>query len=112
MDFKWLFYRRGNVTKKRPSVSNISSETIKVIEELNCLDIELYKYAEQLFQKQLEDNGLYSQELTNYRRANRFYQENNLFRSGVDKLKMLQRRGLAKTVSVATQKFSLIRTYY
>ncbi|UOQ84738.1 sulfotransferase family 2 domain-containing protein [Gracilibacillus salinarum] len=52
-----LEYERLNITKKRPLKSKLSKEFISLIEDNNQLDIELYQYAQELFEQQLQ-NGL------------------------------------------------------
>ena len=49
LGFKHILYIEKNVTKDRPKIQNISEETAKLIKQKNQLDIELYKYAESIF---------------------------------------------------------------
>ena len=51
--WKTPFYVKQNVTRQRPSKEQISKETLRVIQEFNDLDIELYHHGKALFQQQL-----------------------------------------------------------
>lgn len=64
-------YNKLNITKKRPLKSELSQKVISLIEEHNQLDIELYKYAQELFEKQIKTlNKESKQELANYLKGN------------------------------------------
>jgi hypothetical protein len=52
-----IFYGRANVTRGRKRQSEISRKTIDRIEELNALDMELWKYADTLLDEQIERYG-------------------------------------------------------
>ena len=45
----FLFYKRQNITSKKPKILNFSSATIKTIEKYNQLDIELYEFVKKKF---------------------------------------------------------------
>jgi hypothetical protein len=51
--WKNIVYKKENVTKKRPKIKDVPLSTIKLIEEYNRLDIELYNYAKKRLQQQL-----------------------------------------------------------
>jgi hypothetical protein len=51
--WKNIVYKKSNVTKKRPNLKDVPLSTIKLIEENNRLDIELYNYVKTKLQKQL-----------------------------------------------------------
>ena len=53
--FGWgnIYYNRQNKTPSRPYQGEIPPETMALIEKENSLDIKLYKFAQQLFAKQL-----------------------------------------------------------
>jgi hypothetical protein len=58
--FGWekLFYTRQNVTANRPQKSDLSSDTLDTLADVNQLDIELYQYATELFEEQVRQQGL------------------------------------------------------
>ncbi len=45
---------KRQVTKSRPSISDVPESTIKIIKEYNQLDIELYEYAKKLFEESIK----------------------------------------------------------
>jgi hypothetical protein len=51
------FYTKQNVTSRRATKESISPETLQVIQAHNMLDIELYRYAKDLFQDQIRLQG-------------------------------------------------------
>jgi hypothetical protein len=53
-----LNYTRQNVTKKRPKRDDLPTESLAVISDANRLDIELYRYAENLFEEQIHQQGI------------------------------------------------------
>ncbi|MEM9923962.1 MAG: sulfotransferase family 2 domain-containing protein [Cyanobacteria bacterium P01_D01_bin.50] len=53
---KSILYRKANVTKNRPKKLDIPEVDLKEIEKQNEFDIELYRYAEELFTNQLQEN--------------------------------------------------------
>jgi len=50
-----VYYLTKNVTKNRPKSSHLSSSVIEIIRRYNALDIALYSYAEELFEKQIQN---------------------------------------------------------
>jgi hypothetical protein len=52
-----IHYRRLNVTKYRPRADELSTKTLEAIAQANRLDIELYQYAETLFQETIRRQG-------------------------------------------------------
>ena len=58
--FGWKvgFYRKRNITRRKPDAEIVDPETSKLLREANALDIELYQFARELFQMQrrVEDN--------------------------------------------------------
>lgn len=71
--FGWsdIEYNSLNITKKRPLKSELSQKVISLIEEHNQLDFELYRYAQELFEKQINSlNKESKQELVNYLKKN------------------------------------------
>jgi hypothetical protein len=59
--FQWrwrgLFYIRANVTPNRPRGDSLSPSTLESLRKYNELDIELYKYAQGLFEEQVSRYG-------------------------------------------------------
>lgn len=54
-NFGWRIntYKKENVTKNRPAIKDISKEIIEIIKIKNQLDIELYEFANNLLDKQI-----------------------------------------------------------
>jgi hypothetical protein len=52
--WKHLYYKRLNITKKRPLKEEIPSDLLTAIQNANQLDILLYEYAQTLFEEQLQ----------------------------------------------------------
>ena len=74
--FGWknLLYVKKNVTEKRLNKEDISSDTLEVIVKYNKLDIELYKYAEELFERAVNQYGLsFERDLKNFRLLKKYY---------------------------------------
>ncbi len=57
--FNWRtpFYIKANITKNRPLKEDISQETLDIIKNYNELDIELFNYAKQKFEEQINQLG-------------------------------------------------------
>lgn len=55
--FGWSVARpeKANVTSDRPSIKEISDNALEAIRKYNLLDIELYRFAKGLFEKQLKE---------------------------------------------------------
>ena len=89
--FGWKnhFYVKANVTKNRPIKENFSKETLNLIEKYNELDIELYKYVEQMFEEIINQSGyLYALELKQFKLLNEIYSKTYpLYRRVVKKVK-------------------------
>jgi hypothetical protein len=65
------FYLRQNVTPGRLRKDDLGDETLDVIETYNRLDIELYRYAGDLLQEQIRQQGdPFERELRTFRRLN------------------------------------------
>ncbi len=56
-DWRIPLYIRRNVTKDRPSVREIDDQTLAIIEEHNRYDLELYRFAVELFDSRIRDLG-------------------------------------------------------
>jgi hypothetical protein len=52
-----ILYTRLNATRNRPKQQSFSPEALHVIAQANQLDIELYQYAQNLFEEQLRRQG-------------------------------------------------------
>lgn len=72
--WKTPFYVKENVTKNRQSKDSISQESIEVIQHYNQLDIQLYQYAQQLFEQQISQySGNLERELKFFKLINQQY---------------------------------------
>ncbi|MEM7591329.1 MAG: sulfotransferase family 2 domain-containing protein [Cyanobacteria bacterium P01_A01_bin.83] len=68
------FYLKRNVTKSRPLQSDFSQETLNLIKKQNEFDIELYKYASELFNQQVAQQGSsFEKELQKFDQLNSLY---------------------------------------
>jgi hypothetical protein len=75
-NFKWNlpFYIKANITKDRPLKNDISQETLKIIEQYNELDVELYEFISKKFQKIITQSGaLFEMELKQLQLVNTGY---------------------------------------
>ena len=69
-----IFYVRRNVTKKHPSQQEIAKTTVEVIERENELDMALYEFAKQMFEKQIrEQPSSFEREVQAFQRANKVW---------------------------------------
>jgi hypothetical protein len=74
--WKIPFYKKYNTTKKRKKITEIDDETLTIIEEHNQLDIELYLYAKNLIEKEIEKRGKpFQKNLTKFNKNNKIYQK-------------------------------------
>jgi hypothetical protein len=74
--FGWRMplYVRVNITRNRPRQEEVSPETLELVRKHNALDMELYLYAQQLFEEQISQQGaLFHKELQLFRMLNRLY---------------------------------------
>lgn len=75
--YNWNFpvYLKQNKSINKPKNNNLSKEAIKALEKYNAMDIELYKYVSQKFQRQVESYGKsFEQELRLQNHFNKIYQ--------------------------------------
>lgn len=73
-DWHLPFYVKENVTKEKPDDASLDVETRRLVEDANCLDLELYEYARNLFDEQCCAAGdSFAAELCHFRRLNRTY---------------------------------------
>lgn len=89
-----IFYAKQNVTRNRSSKQEIPRKTIKIIENYNKLDLELYKFAKQTFQELIRKQGpSFKGELRTFQRLNKIYgpalKGYNLSRFGIHKVKVM-----------------------
>jgi len=76
------FYSKQNVGQHRPRKEDIPLETLRVIETHNTLDIELYRYAKELFQEEIRVQGeSFDLETQRFRKLNASYGRLYLFTS-------------------------------
>lgn len=74
--FGWRnpFYASENIGAVRSRKENTPPDTLRVIRAYNTLDIELYRYAQELFREQTRVHGrLFDQELRRFRKLNASY---------------------------------------
>lgn len=77
-----VFYVKQNVTGSRPPKREISRETLKVIENHNELDLELYGLAKQRLQQLVREQGAsFGAELRAFQTLNKLYAATYRFRS-------------------------------
>ena len=73
LGWKRIFYHRQNVTKDRPARSEVPKSAIRLIENRNALDMELYEIASRKFDEVLGAQGLFTEQVRRFRRMNRVY---------------------------------------
>jgi hypothetical protein len=73
-DWKLLFYNKMRVSKKRPASQELSKDVLRSIEKYNELDIDLYSYAKDIFQEQINHQGEdFVKELSKFKILNKRY---------------------------------------
>lgn len=71
---KDILYLKENVGKKRPPKRETTQEAVKLIEEHNELDIQLYEFARQMFEERISQQGSsFRRELQIFRLCNAVY---------------------------------------
>lgn len=73
---KWKnpFYIKQNVTKNRLLKEDISKDTLNIIEKYNELDIELYRYVEEMFNEAINKSAYLTEiELKQFKLLNQIY---------------------------------------
>ncbi len=80
LGWRWLFYRRRNVTANRPPQAAIPPETLRLIEDIHALDCALYRRAQELFQRQLQRLHRLGLEKALFTRLNQLYMLANRLR--------------------------------
>jgi hypothetical protein len=75
--FGWkdMFYVRQNVTQDRPRQGELPADVMEAIKAANSLDLELYAFATELFERavQQQDRSSFEQKLAKYRQENDAY---------------------------------------
>lgn len=85
------FYTKQKVTKNRPIKEDVSKDILKLIEKSNELDIELYKYVENLLKEQINQSANFLEtELKQFQFLNGFYSKLDGFYRVVNKVKSLR----------------------
>ncbi len=72
--FGWqrLFYARQNVSARRPEKEDLPSSTLDAILRVNALDVQLYQYAQRLFEEQIDRRGVtFAEDLEAFQATNR-----------------------------------------
>ena len=69
------YYIRENVSKNRKSRDSISKEEISVIEEYNSLDMNLYSFANEMLDKQIQEISNFSEIYDAYKSKNKTIQK-------------------------------------
>jgi len=70
------FHVKQNVSPKRSNKSELPQETLHTIRRQNEFDFELYRFARDLFDEQIEKQGpSFSQDVADFKIANRFAEE-------------------------------------
>jgi len=72
--FGWrnVAYISRNVTANRPQKADVSEQDLALIQEYNQLDLELYRYIQEQFQQQIDEQGAdFAQELSRFKAANK-----------------------------------------
>jgi len=87
-----ILYRKQNIGTNRPPNDEIDSDTLKVIDSHNKLDIQLYEWAKQRFEEQIRKQGSsFRRELQTFRFTN------SIFNGGVGLLRYGMTRVKAKS---------------
>jgi hypothetical protein len=69
--WRYPFYVRQNVGRHRPPRTGLSNDTVRVIQEYNRLDGELYRFGQALFREQVQSQGrTFNAELQLFARLN------------------------------------------
>ena len=75
-DWKTPFYSRINVNKKRKRIAEIDDEAKRIILEYNSLDLELYEFVKDRFEKQWDQNkSVFEPKLAKFKKRNRLFQK-------------------------------------
>lgn len=99
--FQWKIpiYSKQNTTKNRPSKEDIPRDALKIIENYNEVDTELYKYVKEIFNEQINQQmPFFKRELKTLRLINQVYQPPSKIytfcRSTIHELKASIEKGL------------------
>ena len=87
LGWKNIFYQPKNVTKNRPLQDSISDKTLAEIKKYNELDFELYKYAQEIFEKSIEQQGAsFVNELNRFKLLNKTHSLQNKLTKKVSRM--------------------------
>lgn len=75
MGWQDVFYRRMNESKVKTDKTTISEATINTIKEVNALDIALYDFAKELFNKRCEQLGIDADRVKRFKESNKQYDQ-------------------------------------
>ncbi len=67
------YYARFNVTPNRPRQAEIPADTLSAIEEINHLDVELYRHVQQLFEEKISQMDGFDRQLQAFKARNQRY---------------------------------------
>jgi hypothetical protein len=82
-----IYYVKANVGWNRASREDVSKDTLRCIEKYNELDIELYRYARQMFDEAIDRQGLlFKRRMGSYRLLNRGYGEARRVMGAIERL--------------------------
>jgi hypothetical protein len=73
MGWRHLYFRRQNVTRRRPARSTLAPSTVAMIEERNVLDRELHTFASEAFEPMLRAHGVRPADVVRFKVLNRLH---------------------------------------
>ena len=74
LSWRMPFYFKKNVSHNQLTQNDLDAETLAFLRDYNRFDLQLYEYAQQLFDEQIrQQDASYARELTFFKTANRFY---------------------------------------
>jgi hypothetical protein len=72
--FRNIFYSKLNVTRTRASINQISEQVLEFIARAEHADMQLFRFAEQLFEQRIQSQGpLFKYKIHIFKLLNRFY---------------------------------------
>jgi hypothetical protein len=85
--FSWqhIHYQKYNVGNKRPTFADVSNKTLELIRKNNELDMELYAYAEAIFERQIEKVPNFEMKAALFKTTNKYYQKYYSIINGLSK---------------------------
>lgn len=70
-----IWYKRFNVAKNRPDKHLISEEDLEIIRKNNQLDLELYEFAQPIFEQRISEIADFEEKLKTFRQKNQIAQQ-------------------------------------